>query len=74
MVMEARGKLPSQQGSACLKVCLLDQGGRQREECVQGKESGYARILGGRGWTRASVPTSQAVVELERINIAFAGP
>lgn len=88
MAMEARGKLPSQQESACLKVCLLDQGGRQREECVQGKESGNARILGGRTrasvdqswWTRASVPTSQAAVELERggslerINIAFAGP
>lgn len=62
MAMEARGKLPPEQGSACLEVCLLDQGGRQWEECVQGKEAGNARILGG---TRASVPTSLAAVELE---------
>ena len=43
----SQGRNYPQSRNACLEVCLSDQGGRQREECVRGKEAGNARILGG---------------------------
>lgn len=49
-----------EEGSACLGVCQLDQGGKQWEEPVQGKEAGNAGLLGDRD----DLPLSRAAVEM----------
>lgn len=52
-----KGKITTKAGKCMPRGFTFGPGWRQWEECVQGKEAGNARILGG---TRASVPTSLA--------------